>query len=349
MSSSASQSTRAIYLDSTGTLSICSIPSPYTPTADLRHFYIGEHSYITEYDFIGPVVSTSPGSPFQVGDVVFGLAGFSRQRPSSDGAHQDFFLAEAEGTFKLPADVRSTLDELTQVVSWPVGVQTAVDTLFNSLDFAFPPVASVKGADPKGRSILIGGSSIVGLFTIQLAKIAGFFPIYTTASPHNHATLLELGATACFDYRSPTVVDDIRAAALASGKELTVAFNAVTQGTSFGNPPSDKPLDVSQVSFTLARRCLTEGSNDGLRLCASLKVEDDPNWSFCLAVRPAEVWPEYHVRMKAILEWVYANHKTAIKVPKIRVIKGAEEGIKAIYDVFEGRVSMEKVVIEHPM
>ncbi|KAG9050023.1 hypothetical protein FS837_008003 [Tulasnella sp. UAMH 9824] len=53
---------------------------------------------------------------------------------------------------------------------------------------------------------VLGGSSSVGQFMIQYARIAGFRKILTTASPSNHAYLKTLGATQCFD-RSATAAD----------------------------------------------------------------------------------------------------------------------------------------------
>ena len=50
---------------------------------------------------------------------------------------------------------------------------------------------------------------------MQLAALSGY-KVLTTASPANHATLLSLGASACFNYRDTDVVEQIK---LAAGKE----------------------------------------------------------------------------------------------------------------------------------
>jgi hypothetical protein len=151
-----------------------------------------------------------------------------------------------------------------------------------------------------------------------------------------------------FDYRSPTIIEDIRTAVSASGKELSVIADAVTTGTGFAEPPSTAQRDITKASVTIAKKTLSEGATD-IRLVASLIVDFDPDWKFCLAIRTAEEYPEYAARMQAVVSWVLMNHRTSFKIPNIRLIKGAEEGIKAIHNVFEGRVSMEKFVIEHPM
>lgn len=56
--------------------------------------------------------------------------------------------------------------------------------------------------------LIWGGSTSVGTNAIQLAHAAGY-DVITTASPHNADYLRTLGADQVFDYRSPTVTEDI--------------------------------------------------------------------------------------------------------------------------------------------
>jgi NADPH:quinone reductase-like Zn-dependent oxidoreductase len=198
-----------------------------------------------------------------------------------------------------------------------------------------------------------GGSSSVGQVTIQMAKAAGFSPIFTTASTRNHKRLLRLGATQAFDYCSPTVIEEIRGAVAASGKELSVIADAVTTGTGFAEPASAVPLDVSKSSPAISKQALTERATD-VRLVGVLVVDFDPDWKFCVSWRDPDLFPhdppEYRARTLAATEWMYKNHrKLGFGIARIRTVQGAEEGIKAIHEVFKGNVSMEKVVIEHPM
>ncbi|ETS80529.1 hypothetical protein PFICI_08058 [Pestalotiopsis fici W106-1] len=372
---------KAIYLEETGELTVHEITETYTPTdeqshisvkysainpADLRHYYMGCHSYVAGMEYIGPVVATGPNSPFEVGDVLFGVAQFGHRRPLHAGAHQDFLLAEPFMTYKVPPHIQADESEWPQAVGWLVGLRTALDALFNCMDFGLPGLGDqvqdpgnwvLHGVDPRGKSLLIwGASSSVGLAALQLARTAGFSPIFATASPHNHAALTELGATACFDYRSPTVVSEIQAAALASGKPLAAIFDAVTAGTGFAAPPPSStapPPDLSKSSPAIAKQCLSPGSaaakNDA-KLCASLGVGFDPDWAFCLAARDQKETPLFHQRLETGMTWVL-DHVREIQftVPQVRIIKGAEEGCRMIKEVFQGKISMEKVVIQHPM
>jgi NADPH:quinone reductase-like Zn-dependent oxidoreductase len=168
---------KAIYLGGKGELSIRYVNDKYTPTgsqslvavkysainpADLRHAYMGMHSSIAGYEWIGPVVAVGPTSPYRVGDILFGLSKYGENRPFHRGAHQDFLLADPLCTYRVPEDMISPADEEVkrktwpQVVSWTVGVQTATDMLFNELGFAFPGIKGLEtGTDPTGRAILI--------------------------------------------------------------------------------------------------------------------------------------------------------------------------------------------------
>jgi NADPH:quinone reductase-like Zn-dependent oxidoreductase len=58
---------------------------------------------------------------------------------------------------------------------------------------------------------IYGGSTAMGISGIQYAKASGL-TVVTTASPKNHDYLKSLGADAIFDYKSPTLVEDVRAA-----------------------------------------------------------------------------------------------------------------------------------------
>lgn len=71
---------------------------------------------------------------------------------------------------------------------------------------------------------VLGGSSSVGQYMIQYARIAGFRKILTTASPSNHAYLKTLGATHSFD-RSATAADIAAIASPSSPQASAVGTN----------------------------------------------------------------------------------------------------------------------------
>ena len=89
----------------------------------------------------------------------------------------------------------------------PLGASTAACGLFqkDQLNLQLPTLEP----KPTGETLLVwGGSSSVGSNAIQLAVAAGY-EVFTTCSAPNFAYCTSLGATRCFDYKSPTVRADI--------------------------------------------------------------------------------------------------------------------------------------------
>lgn len=373
-------STNAIYVESDGRLTVhkIDVDDRYKPQgsqtlvrviysainpADLRHFYMGMSGYVAGYEWVGGAIETGPTSPFKVGQHLFGMTLLGHKRPAPRGVHQDYLLAEPEWTFAVPAGL-----DLKDATSFPIATMTSIDALFNVLDFGLP-AAGVIGASGHDEAILIwGGGSILGQSGIQLAKAAGFAPIITTASPRHHDTLKKLGATHCFDYRSPDVVEQVRSAL--SGMKLRVVYDCVAAG--LGGLEGLTKEQEQQVraqyhlsSPALARQCCDEGEN--LKLVAVLPVpaEKDPEWLFPMPYRVPDgveipqpkglesffegMDHEWGNRMHKIVQWLLEDGAHRWVPPKLRIVKGAEAGIAAIHEVFAGKAGGAKVLIEHPM
>ncbi|EKG22422.1 aflH/ adhA/ short chain alcohol dehydrogenase [Macrophomina phaseolina MS6] len=98
----------------------------------------------------------------------------------------------------------------------PSSILTAAAGLYQKNNLALPlPTPEPKG--PTGQTLLVwGGASSVGGAVVQLAVASGL-NVVATASSHNHSHVRGLGASKVFDYKSPTVVDDL-AEALGSVK-----------------------------------------------------------------------------------------------------------------------------------
>lgn len=252
-------------------------------------------------------------------------------------------------TWKLPEKLGEK-----QAAALPVGLQTAADALLNILGFGFP-LAGISGRSALDIPILIwGGASTCGLAAIQIAKQAGFSPIFTTASKKNHDSLKQLGATECFDYRNEDVVEEIRKAVKMSGKQLTTVFDGVAAGLGVFEAAPEKPLDMAISSPSLAHQCCSAMDESKLSLCAVLPVAHDPVWKFCLGTRlPGnDTWgfeqdPSWPDRVSSFMDWFVQNPET-MRMPNVKVVEGTENGMKEILRVFKGGASMEKVLIAHP-
>ncbi|KAK6211489.1 zinc-binding dehydrogenase [Colletotrichum tabaci] len=158
-------------------------------------------------DVAGEVFEVGPGDSaarFKVGDRVLGHAvGLDkRSNKTSEGAFQDYVVLRADLASPVPDFI-----SFEQACVVPLGASTAASGLFakDYLNLQRPRV----DAKPTGETLLVwGGSTSVGCNAIQLAVCAGY-EVIATASPHNFEYLKTLGAKEVFDYRSPTVVQDI--------------------------------------------------------------------------------------------------------------------------------------------
>ncbi|EMD35044.1 hypothetical protein CERSUDRAFT_54060 [Gelatoporia subvermispora B] len=193
-----------------------------------------DYPIILGYDVAGIVEKVGPGvQKFVRGDKVMFQAG-----PTSNyGAFQQYALSKAHLTAKVPNNI--TFDEAASI---PVGVNTATLGLFShgitlDGDALYPPYGKSGHGKYAGKPIVIfGGSSCVGQFTLQVAKLAGFSPIITTASLRNADILKELGATHVFDRNlsSSALREEI---AKTTSKPLEIVYDTisipVTQNAAF--------------------------------------------------------------------------------------------------------------------
>lgn len=127
-------------------------------------------------------------------------------RNPANSAFQSFPIVTASLASLIP-------DSMTfeQAVVLPLAVSTACAGLYDKdlLNLPLPSTTKPKSID---KTILIwGGASSVGATAIQLATASGV-TVITTASPANYDFVKSLGAGRVFDYRSPTVVEEISCA-----------------------------------------------------------------------------------------------------------------------------------------
>ncbi|KAI0071162.1 GroES-like protein [Panus rudis PR-1116 ss-1] len=160
-------------------------------------------------DGAGVVVQVGDGvTSFAVGDRVFLHGMFFHQKTAT---FQQYAVTPADITAKIPSTI--SLDEAASI---PLGLATTTIGLYGppgSGAQLIPPWRPEGRGKYTGQPILIfGGSSVVGTFAIQLAKLSGFSPIITTVSPRNYDLVKRLGATHTIDRRlSPSeIISEIR-------------------------------------------------------------------------------------------------------------------------------------------
>ncbi|KAG1750733.1 chaperonin 10-like protein [Suillus lakei] len=143
------------------------------------------------------------------GDRVIAHGNFSNDL----AAFQQYTLTVASFTAKIPSS-----ESFDSAATVPLGLDTALVGLYGNQFGAgiTPPwTKSVGNHESKKPIVILGGSSSVGSYTIQLARLSGFYPIITTASPSNEDLVRDYGATHFFDRNL-------------SGKQLMAAIGGVT-------------------------------------------------------------------------------------------------------------------------
>ncbi len=193
---------------------------------------------IPGHDLSGVVVEIGPGvTTLTRGSEVYALTAFDR-----DGA-------EAEYTIALPSELAPkprTLDYV-QAAAVPLSALTAWQALFDHASLV------------AGQTVLIhGAAGGVGVFAVQLARLAGAHVI-ATASARNSDFLRELGASAVIDYSTThfeQVVHDVDLVLdMVGGDTLERSWQVVKPGgvfVSVASPPSPeeaKAHDVRPVWF----------------------------------------------------------------------------------------------------
>ncbi|KAL3456406.1 chaperonin 10-like protein [Aspergillus heterothallicus] len=313
--------------------------------ADVKHpTLLGIYPSVLGYDFCGKVVNTHPGSKFRLGEIVAGYTPTGIGRPAKYGTHQQYLACPEDMAFVVPANLPPHHAACLSVV-----VMTACDALYNIFKFPTPGDSAAKASQPQPL-LIWGASSSVGLSAVQLARASGVHPILVTASPKNHSLLLGLGATRCFDYKSPTVVAEIKAA-LDDGRwgKLTLGFDVVGSQTD----PS---------SAQLLARCVANDAE-----LVSVVVQRDPRFQMPLATTNSDVTihvtgmprpiliparPRDHERAWGAFQWAVANYGKHFELPVVEIFNGtAEEALDRLQALGGGGAGqgMGKLAIQHPL
>jgi NADPH:quinone reductase-like Zn-dependent oxidoreductase len=164
-----------------------------------------QYPTILGQDVAGEILAVgSSVTGFQKGDRILGHAmGMATKRPQDAGFQTHTILDERMAS-RIPDDL-----SFEKAVVVPLGLSTAACGLFQETPFLGLQLPTEPARKPTGKTVLVwGGASSVGSNGIQLAKAAGY-EIIATASPKNFEYVKRLGASEVFDYKSPSVVDDL--------------------------------------------------------------------------------------------------------------------------------------------
>jgi NADPH:quinone reductase-like Zn-dependent oxidoreductase len=225
---------------------------------------------------------------------------------------------------KIPSDL-----DYNAAAVLPLAISTAAACLFKKETLALPMPTSASKPSSSGKSVLVwGGSSSVGAAAIQLAAGAGH-KVVSVASKHNLDNLKDLGASAAFDYKSASVVDDIIAAL--EGTEFAGVCDAIgSPDATAAWAPVYKKLGGRYGSVLPENDSLPDGIEGTTVLGPSVALDD--------RYIGETVWAK----------WVPEALKSgALKaLPGPIVIKGGLDSVQKGYDEQKKGVSFGKIVVE---
>ncbi|KAK7049306.1 hypothetical protein VNI00_005907 [Paramarasmius palmivorus] len=162
-----------------------------------------------------------------------GVEGFSKgDRVFLEGTWKNEFSGFQQYT-RFPAELAAKIPArytYAQVASIPLCFATAAIPLFSENGAALNPTFDPKVKYTGQSALVIGGSSSVGQYGIQLLRFAGFSTIITYASDKHAEFLKSLGATHVIDRKlvsTAQLSDEVKK--VTGGKPVNVVHDAVSQ------------------------------------------------------------------------------------------------------------------------
>lgn len=260
---------------------------------------------------------------FKRGDRVLAFPMWLNNSNNAEGGFQEYVVIQPVVAAAIPDSL-----SYTDAATFPLGVSTAASALFQRdyLGLQFPSVSP----KPTGKTLLVwGGSSSVGSNAIQLAVAAGY-KVVATASASNFDHVKNLGASAAFDYKSPTIVDDL--VAVLKPTDFAGVFQTAGSSMDATMEVASKAKNADADSVFIASSIMTTettppGVEAKLVWAASIKDND---------VAPA-VFERFLPR--ALAEGSY------VPAPKPWVVGHGLESVQAGFDAQKKGVSAKKVVV----
>ncbi len=146
---------------------------------------------ILGWDACGTISSLGKNvTDFKEGDVVFA---YCRKEILHDGSFAEYICLDAKNVALKPKTL-----SLSQAASIPLSALTAWQSLFDTADLK-----------AKETVVIHAGAGGVGMFAIQLAKLANAYVI-TTATAPKHDYVLQFGVDRIIDYSKENFVEQIK-------------------------------------------------------------------------------------------------------------------------------------------
>jgi len=186
-------------------------------------FFVDNFPAVIGLDSSGEIEEIGEGvANLKKGDRVLNQGWF---RENDKSAFQQYTICPAEIVAKIPAHL-----SFTEAASIPLGLATAVVGFFNPVNETGIGLTPFWAADGKTKYankpiVVFGGSSSVGQYAIQVARLSGFSPIITTSSNKHTDFLKSIGATVVLDRSLPaaSLTNSLKAV-----KDIDVVYDAIS-------------------------------------------------------------------------------------------------------------------------
>ncbi|KAL0936545.1 zinc-binding oxidoreductase [Colletotrichum truncatum] len=288
-------------------------------------------------DYAGVVEEVGPGvtKDFKKGDRICGPVNGSNGLREVDGAFAKYIVVKGDLQIKTPDNIS---DE--EAATLGIAVTTVGQGLYQTLKL---PLPTSPAKEPK-TILIYGGSTAMGVSGIQYAKLSGY-NVITMASPHNFDYVKELGASVVFDYKSPTVSEDIRKY---TNDSLTIAWDChstLESATLIANAlSSTKPSLIATLLSVDKAKVQEANPNVDVQMTVYYTAFGEP---FAYFGR-VEAVPENYEFAKRF--WDLSRQLLADgKLKPVRVIKnrggsGLDGVLVGLSELREGKVSAGKLV-----
>lgn len=282
-------------------------------------FHVQKWPIVPGHDLAGEVHAVGSNvTRFKAGDRVIGHSWQFFTNDIADGAFSHYCRIPAANAAILPDDIT-----YTQGVVLPLAIDTAAAGFYQKdyMGLDFPSLDSKPNS--KGEVVVVyGGSSSVGAAAIQLAANAGY-RVIATASAANLDLCREAGASEVFDYKSPTIADDIAAAV--GNDRFKGLYNAIGIPESFDT--------VTPIMEKLGGGFLANTKPPG-------KLPEFINAKFVLGINDASfpVWKDF------VTEALVQGKLKCL--PKAKVVGKGLENLEKAFEIRNGAVTAEKIVVE---
>jgi NADPH:quinone reductase-like Zn-dependent oxidoreductase len=282
-------------------------------------FQVKKWPIVPGHDLAGEVHAVGLNvTRFKPGDRVIGHSWQFFTNDPADGAFSTYSRIPAENAAILPENIT-----YTQGVVLPLAIDTAAAGFYQKdyMGLDFPSVDSKPNSKDE-VVVVYGGSSSVGCAAIQLAANAGY-RVIATASAANLDLCRECGASDAFDYKSVTIAEDIAAAV--GNDRFKGLYNAI------GVPESFEI--VTPIMEKLGGGFLANTKPPG-------KLPEFIEAKFVLGVGDSgfPVWKDF------ITEALAQGKMKCL--PKARVVGKGLESLENAFEIRNGTVTAEKIVVE---